>query len=208
MAEAKIMGLGAPTAREVQVAKRTKALAADDLHSVRRTAEGWRNAEVISASVALAATFISGPETFEKLDDPMRTIVGLALALVFVLAAFSVGLAVRASVGWPTWVQARTPLALENWEREEVGNIARYVRISMILGGVVALILGLVISAVLVVPSKAPELATLTTVDGRVYCVSQLRQEGNDFAVTVSGTELVVPGNMVTKVNEVDKCPT
>lgn len=207
MAEAKIVGLDAPTPREVQVAKRTKALAADDLRSVRRTAEGWRNAEVISASVAFAGGFLAGPEALEKLGDPLRLAVGVALGLVFVVAAFSVGLAVRASVGWPTWVQAHTPLALESWEREEVGKVARYVRVSMRLAGVAAVLLALVMSAILVAPSKGSELSTLETVDGRVYCVSQLRQEGDGFIISISGTEIVIPVAEVTAFQVVDRCP-
>lgn len=200
--------MGAPTSREVEGARRTKNLADDDLHSVRRTAEGWRNAEVISVSVAFAGGFLAGPEALEKLDDPLRLIVGLALGLVFVLAAISVGLAVRASVGWPTSVQASTPLALENWENKEVRKVGRYIRWSMRLAGLAALVLGLVLSAILTAPPVGPELSTLETADGRVYCVSQLREEAGNFIVVLSGTEIVVPGDEVVAVQVVDRCPS
>lgn len=208
MGEPRLVGLGAPTPQEVEGARRIKKLADEDLHSVRKTAEGWRNAEVISASVAFAGGFLAGPEALDKLDDLLRLIVGFALGLVFVVTAFSVGLAVRASVGWPTSVQASTPLALENWENKEVRKVASYIRRSMRLAGLAALVLGVVLSVVLIAPPVGPELSTLETTDGRVYCVSHLREESGNFIVVLSGTEVVVPGDEVIAVQVVDKCPT
>jgi hypothetical protein len=166
--------MSAPTPLEVSEARRIRAAARDELPSIRRTAESWRNAGFISAGIALAGGVIAGPDAVTDLPSPFKLLAILMLACTFVAGMVSATLAVLASIGWPSWIEASTPKALQQWEATTAENAIKQLKTSMLLAGVALLLAGSTI--VLVLVAAEPTQVSSETGKGESSCSVPLRQ--------------------------------
>lgn len=125
------------------------------LATVRATAENWRNGIGAATTASTAVTFLAAPAAL-KVSTPANIVNGgWLLGIALIIATVSVGLALRASFGWPKQINVTTMDAIRQWEDEELITTVRMLRTSMILSVVALALLG-VSGAVLIFQVPLP----------------------------------------------------
>ncbi len=190
MSESKpaIRPLPAPTKTEVLQSRRLKQQSAMSLQSVRSSAERWRNAGLVSGALAIAGTIVGGSELLVNLPSAARGIVIAIAGLAFAAGFAAIGLAIRASIGWPRFVAADSPAALERWERNETSTVVRCLQWSMWLTATAAIlgVSGVGVSATL---SAVPTYLSIST--DRITVCGILESSTDETYVLDVGNALV-----------------
>lgn len=200
---ASIHGMPAPTRHQIQEGRRTQAQAATNLDTVRRSAETWRNAGLISAGLAVAGSIVAGPELIKGLPAQLRLLVLVLTGIAYLAGLVSTGLSVRASMGWPRMVRTASPTALQDWERREIRVALSSLRASMWLAAVVAVFAGAAIGIALAVPE--PQMVKMTTAHLQV-CGSIHSQTKTAVTIDSAGALIEIPKSEIRQMTQLQQC--
>lgn len=198
-----IHGMPAPTRHQIREGRRTQAQAATNLDSVRRSAENWRNAGLISAGLAVAGSIGAGPELIKGLPAELRMSVLILTGIAYLAGLVSTGLSVRASMGWPRMVRAASPTALQDWERREVRVALSSLRASMWLAAVVAVAAGAAVGIALAVPD--PQVIKVAT-DNLQVCGSLRSQTKTTVTIDAAGKLIEIPMSEIRQITQLQQC--
>jgi hypothetical protein len=201
---ASISPLPAPTALELQQSRRLKRLAAMSFQTIRASAERWRNAGLISGALTLAGTVIGGSDLVAGLTNSTRVVVVSIIGLAFLCGVVAVVLAIRASLGWPSYTAADTPAALQQWEVKETAIAVRCLQCSMWLSAATAVIVAVAVGVALTYGGR-PQFVSLETAQ-LVICGQITSSADAEYVVNAGGVEVTVQIADVTRVSAASAC--
>jgi len=105
---------------EAAASERIQALVADQLPSIRRAAERWRDGSGIASAIATAAAMFAAPEILQNVAAWQLRQGGTFVGVGVALAVIALTLSLFASVGWPRRADLTKPGALNVWYGREV----------------------------------------------------------------------------------------
>lgn len=136
-----LRGVRPATRLEKEEAERIVKAKSSQLVTIRAAAEKWRNGSAISAALLAVGGVLGTGEALFSATVEARLAIGLALGLAATLTLVSLGLSMRASIGWPIKLKILTTDALSNWERKETSKAVRLLKWSMWIGLAAAVLL-------------------------------------------------------------------
>ncbi|PZE94805.1 hypothetical protein DEI95_05120 [Curtobacterium sp. MCBD17_008] len=117
---------------EAAQADRIQALVADQLASVRRAAERWRDGSGVASAITAAAALFAAPEILQKAAAWQLRQGGICVGAGIALAVVALILSLYSSVGWPRRADLTNPGALDVWYGREVTRALWSLRLSML----------------------------------------------------------------------------
>lgn len=121
------------TDAEIAAKARIETQIAQQLPSVRATAQNWRNGVGFGAVASTLVGVFKAPEIVKNATEQQISNGAWLLGISVALAVGSFVLALRASFGWPAFKAVATESDLRQWESQEVAATIRYLRASMVL---------------------------------------------------------------------------
>lgn len=126
----RVTALHRPTAEQIALHERMKAMKANQLPVVRKAAEKWRNGLGFSGAAVAAASLLTSPDVLAAASESQRIQGGWAVLIALVATLVAVGGSLRASFGWPK-IQRLSLNKVREWERAEVRKSICWLRASM-----------------------------------------------------------------------------
>ncbi len=187
-------------------AEKARGLQFEQLDIARRYAEGWRTGLAGVTALLGAVLVVKGRDTVTGLALPYRIVVLAALATALALLVTATLTAIPAASGVPGEMLLNGE-EVRVWTGQEVRRVGRAVRQARALtvAGVVAVMAGIVISAL--APTAAPNrpLATIETPVGR-FCGPLAMVDNRTLRIGSATDYRLVPVDAPVHITLVERC--
>lgn len=121
------------TDAEIAAKTRIEKLIAQQLPTVRATAQNWRNGVGFGAVASTLVGLFKAPEIIKNATAQQVANGGWLLGISILLAVASFACALRASFGWPSFKSIGSEDQLRQWESAETAATIKHLRRSMVL---------------------------------------------------------------------------
>lgn len=204
----KISGLPAPTPEQSRESRKLLDSSVAQLGAVRTTAENWRNAGLVGSGIALGGAVLAGPATIAALGQESRAVTLILLASGLFIAILAITFSIRASIGWPRWLQASDPLARKKWEWGETRLVVALLKWSMALTVISVALVASAIGVALTTYPAADGSGAVLVVDrsGSAYCANAIERAGNELRIETDSLTTTVPWRDVISIKTVAAC--
>lgn len=135
-----VVGIRPATDAEIAAKARLAELAAQQLTSVRTTAQNWRNSVGFGAVASTLVGLFTAADIVKNAPVKSLTDGAWLVGIGIIVAISSFSCALRSSFGWPSFVSLNSEDDLREWESHEAAKTISYLRWSMILAVVAFLI--------------------------------------------------------------------
>lgn len=204
----RISGLPAPTPEQSKESRKLLDSSVAQLGAVRATAENWRNAGLVGSGIALGGAVLAGPATIAALPPTSRITTLILLAGGLIIAILAITFSIRASIGWPRWLQASDPLARRKWEWDETRLVIVLLKWSMALTVVSVVLVASAIGVALTTypASNKPGQVLLVDQSGDSYCANALERNGRKIIIVTDDATTTVLWRDVISMEVVTAC--
>lgn len=125
-------GSGRPlSAAEISHEDSLRKLVADQLPSIRRAAQRWRDGSGLAGSITTAAGLFTAPDILANAAPWQLSQGGLMIGIAVALGITALAMSLYASVGWPRRADLHSASALDEWFARETGSALWCLRLSM-----------------------------------------------------------------------------
>lgn len=194
---------------EARWEKRAEELEFEALGKVRGAAEKW--VATLSGLFALVGTIllVKGPDEVAELPDGAQRLIGILLAIAFILAVVATVFAAYAAQGTPERLERPSGTALRRQERESAETAKTRLSRSRFITLVAVFLVASAVAAAWVwpAPENSGSSVIFTPVNGTPLC-GALVNDQSGLAIEVDKMRTPLPDGPYDNVVPVDDCPS